>query len=403
MESINSCGSCLARGKETSALSCKGFPLRDVISSFERALKAYHFSAIGSSYARVHFAKSLHHWAIDIRQGLRAHLDSIDKGEINEVLGLDLKEYSKRDHWLKDNRLEIDMMAYSDKLLQEYEIIAEPDATTADLYNSIVQVVDDICGLMKEIMRKMSACKPELYENFFKLKALQSGVSVINQYERWKERQRQPLTMQALIEKQALECANYLKTGVFDFISDTPSSREIKEVRYDYLLSLLPWNFVTPEDFKETCAKFRRFISWQKNILHFDFKRYGKYVFDNYYNFRREQLETIFNLHTMLQLIHQDMMQMPENVLFSEVAMKYWQRLEEQGFVDQSYMLMPDTTRQQAMLIAESFAEKLGLKSKWKPFEDHWGIKNLAQEKYELQQTGLMPPRFRDIGAIFED
>ena len=53
--------------------------------------------------------------------------------------------------------------------------------------------------------------------------------------------------------------------------------------------------------------------------------------------------------------------------------------------------------------IVEPFAEKLGLKKRWKPFEDLWGIKNLAQEKWSCQQTGLMPARYQDIDKVFAD
>ena len=89
--------------------------------------------------------------------------------------------------------------------------------------------------------------------------------------------------------------------------------------------------------------------------------------------------------------------------LTSEEAKVYWQRLQEAGFVDANYQLLPETTRKQAMYIAEIFAEKLGINSKWKTFERLWGISNLAQEKWDFQQTGTMPARSKDIDKIFED
>ena len=55
------------------------------------------------------------------------------------------------------------------------------------------------------------------------------------------------------------------------------------------------------------------------------------------------------------------------------------------------------------MYIADVFADRLGLKAKWKLFEDFWGIKNLAQEKWEMQQTGVLPPRYQEIDRIFPD
>jgi len=100
---------------------------------------------------------------------------------------------------------------------------------------------------------------------------------------------------------------------------------------------------------------------------------------------------------------------LPENeeklsgVLASEEAMRYWKRLQEAGFVDERCQLKQDTTRKQAMYIAEVFAERLGIGSKWKTFERLWGISNLAQEKWDFQQTGTLPSRSKEIDRIFED
>jgi len=89
--------------------------------------------------------------------------------------------------------------------------------------------------------------------------------------------------------------------------------------------------------------------------------------------------------------------------LASEEAMRYWKRLQEAGFVDERCQLKQDTTRKQAMYIAEVFAERLGIGSKWKTFERLWGISNLAQEKWDMQETGTTPSRSVEIDRIFED
>lgn len=91
------------------------------------------------------------------------------------------------------------------------------------------------------------------------------------------------------------------------------------------------------------------------------------------------------------------------DVLNSEQAKKYWQRLQQCGFVDSQNQLQKGTTRQQAMYIAELFAEKMGIKSKWKTFEDLWGINNLAQEKQKCTDLGKLPARSDVIDKIFED
>ena len=89
--------------------------------------------------------------------------------------------------------------------------------------------------------------------------------------------------------------------------------------------------------------------------------------------------------------------------LSTEDTQRYWQRLEEAEFVDAQWRLASKTTRKQAMYIAEAFAVKIGLKSKWKPFEVLWDVKNLAQEKWDMQQTGGLPSRYQEIDMIFED
>ena len=104
-----------------------------------------------------------------------------------------------------------------------------------------------------------------------------------------------------------------------------------------------------------------------------------------------------------MEWIEQQMTTTKKTKLESDEAKKYWLRLEEAGFVDAKHALMPETTRKQAMYIAEVCAEKLNIKTKWKTFEQLWGISNLAQEKWDMQETGSTPSRSKEIDKIFED
>ena len=91
------------------------------------------------------------------------------------------------------------------------------------------------------------------------------------------------------------------------------------------------------------------------------------------------------------------------DVLATGMAIKYWKRLQQAGFVDEHYQLSPTTTRKQAMYIADVSSDKLQMRSKWKPFQELWHINNLAQEKWEMQETGKSPARSEEIDKIFED
>ena len=90
-----------------------------------------------------------------------------------------------------------------------------------------------------------------------------------------------------------------------------------------------------------------------------------------------------------------------DDILISESAKKYWEKLEEKEFVDKDHKLLPTTTRQQAMLIADHFSMKLKLKATWKPFERLWGINNLAQEKWTHLETGNEISRAEEIEESF--
>ena len=92
----------------------------------------------------------------------------------------------------------------------------------------------------------------------------------------------------------------------------------------------------------------------------------------------------------------------PDELATAE-ARTYWKRLHDRGFTDADGQLLPTTTRKQAMYIADLFAERLQLKAKWKPFEAMWSIRNLAQEKWNIQQTGSLPARYKEIEAVFDE
>lgn len=102
------------------------------------------------------------------------------------------------------------------------------------------------------------------------------------------------------------------------------------------------------------------------------------------------------------QMESEDSSLLPD-VLATGMAMKYWKRLQKAGFVDEHYQLSPTTTRKQAMYIADVFSDKLQMRSKWKPFQELWHINNLAQEKWEMQETGKSPTRSEDIDKVFAD
>lgn len=90
---------------------------------------------------------------------------------------------------------------------------------------------------------------------------------------------------------------------------------------------------------------------------------------------------------------------MPDE-LKTDKAMAYWLKLQQKGFVDDNYQPV-GLTKAQMMYIADCMSDKLRLRYKWSPFEKLWHVTRLADAKYEMQQTGILPPRSSEIMSIF--
>lgn len=124
----------------------------------------------------------------------------------------------------------------------------------------------------------------------------------------------------------------------------------------------------------------------------------------NYLRLSRLELYDLYSVLLLIERLNPSSQKATANsILMSEQAMVYWKRLKEHGFVDAEFKLQKSTTRQQAMLIAEIFAETLGISSKWSTFERFWGIKNLAQEKYHFQEIGIVSSREKELFSIFKE
>ena len=93
----------------------------------------------------------------------------------------------------------------------------------------------------------------------------------------------------------------------------------------------------------------------------------------------------------------------PVSELLTEKAEVLWERLREAGFiVSEGYALAKGVSANQATYIADCMAEFLGIRNKWKVFEQLWGIKNMAQLAGTWKQTGKEPPRAKEIREILK-
>ena len=66
-----------------------------------------------------------------------------------------------------------------------------------------------------------------------------------------------------------------------------------------------------------------------------------------------------------------------------------WKKAQAAGYVNANYQ--PLISRTQAALLADTMAERLGIKEKWKVFEELWNRKNMYNDYYKAleQQQSL--------------
>lgn len=313
-------------------------------------------------------------------------LVSKTKLSCRNVLTANFETMTKPEHWLKSRLFQALPKNQSEVLREKLEEMVE---------------------LLKALMLKIKNVDPDFADRFFEILKSRCDRQSVTDYVLWKE-DLPELTIDLLSEYQAEITANTLIMGALKY-DRPPSEGEMQKVDLEKLQKKLRHNKDLPACFKGECAKLRRYTHWEGELFFIDNHRLRKYMFLNFWKLSHAQRIELYKYQVQMNQIHEDMKRLmtPEQtieqrtVLTSEVAMIYWQRLMALEFVDENCKLKPGTSRQQAMYIAEPFSEVLGLKSKWKEFEDFWGINNLAQEKWTFRQTGAMPARYQEINSIF--
>lgn len=166
--------------------------------------------------------------------------------------------------------------------------------------------IEDLKTLLAEAEKALMHCDPAMFERFyFAQKQNYSSDAISERFEKWKY-ENLGVTIDKLRELQARVVAETLTKGIMRF-APVPSQKELNEVQMDYLKGFLPYDFEMTDDFCVSCARWRQFMHWSDTILIIDYKKYGKYIQNHYYDFSDTQLQAIFELDMKLYLIHKEM------------------------------------------------------------------------------------------------
>lgn len=216
-------------------------------------------------------------------------------------------------------------------------------------------------------------------------------------------------TMEELENYRGEKLLHLFETGIFS--ESVAHKRSAKRYPDEVVLPVPDKDsLIAEKDVHKHYFCLRKICDFEEGCLVVNPSKAGHYFYAHRNDRKAKEQRTNFQKYMMkIQLAQEEMKAQrlsKANALPPELgtaeAMRYWQLLTEKGFVDKCFKLSEETTHKQAMYIAEAFAERQGLKSKWKLFQDFWGIGGLAQEKWDMQQTGVMPTRYKEIDEIFK-
>ena len=173
-------------------------------------------------------------------------------------------------------------------------------------YDNLKNDINCLKSLLAESEKIQMYCEPVLFERFYFAKKQNYGKDGLRErFEEWMY-SNLGCTIEKLRSLQAKVVADALKKDILHFAPE-PSQTDTDKVQLDYLKGLLPYNYEMTEGFRVACAQWRQFIHWNDTILIIDYKKYGKYIQNHYYDFSSEQLKVIFELDMKLHLIHEEM------------------------------------------------------------------------------------------------
>lgn len=382
--------------------------LRKKILNLDEGLNIYSQLLKDEETILIPFAISQYVTVSRICELLPEYLADLEGNVCKESLCIDFDRMASMDYWTKKTvKLRSDMERLGTVPMKKHgfvvTILGFCPETTTDLYRAIEQKVAGMVEMLKEVQRLIQAAPPSLYGNFFLYqKSFVDKHPIEAAHARW----RMDVGVQTpdlLKDRQTLVVADFLKLKVLRF-TQGPSKREIEKVDLDEVRSHLPYGYELPDDFEKCCARFRRFISWDGDILKIDYGKFGKYLFVYFYQLTTAERQAFIELDLMLDLIHEDMMafrdlNLPAPLATPE-AMILWQKAMAASWVDDHYQ--PKLSITLSAMLAFEMAIRLELKDKWKTFETFWHRNNM-RSNYNSALKQRQSLKFQDrIKQVFK-
>lgn len=258
----------------------------------------------------------------DINKQLKACKDGLDKGFIVEPFYGKFWKESENYQKTKNDNLIKDLQKYGDIPLDKnnftFSIGSRNIVRIKDFIDVIMNSEAEMNQYLDAIKANMLNLHPDVYGRFYLSHKEEFDESeVVNEYlNRILSEGR--ITTRLLKSLQTEAVADALKMGIM--LHDTEAKTwELDLVDLERVKKELRADYEYPENFKEYCARFRRYIVWRDDILIINHNDLGEYICRCSDQFTVEQIKEIFRLEVFLYLIHKDMVRLqPELAAFFE-------------------------------------------------------------------------------------
>lgn len=267
----------------------------------EDELAIYLIFALGFKITNTAILKQIDEFIEDFKHGI-----------IREIPDYDVAKLTILKNYFRTGKLKFDMEMLKDKTVMERlkillgSVILE--GTSADLYDDIVAKTKLLVERLEQIDIAMHEADPAIFgANFFNLMARYDWTDTEKEYQ--KEKNMHCVSMRWLQEKQEQELQKVLDLDIMHY-ADEPSMHHLESVDYQYHRSFLPCKFQDSSDNQVAYAKMMQYAARKGKLLLLDFNNYGKYIALNFFKFRPEQKQALFEIVKKLELIQKDMVRL---------------------------------------------------------------------------------------------
>lgn len=285
-----------------------------LINKTDEVLESYsEFPKTGSLHTLARCSMWLLTLLTDINRQLRACHHELEKGVVTEPFPFSFWKNEKH-RQLKGSAMETDLLDYGD------ETLASMDMTISIVGHDIKEMKDFICAIdmeyeemnnhLESIHDMIMTLTPAAYGAYYMTRKSECDDTTVKKKYRHMKMDLLPLTPQKLKTLQTQVVADALIAGIMDYDDDT-IPLELEGVNEEKVIEYLPDHYKEklPENFKQLCAKFHRYISWGDDlILIIDYKSFGFYLYKHSDEVTPEQWVAIYELDVMLYMIHQEML-----------------------------------------------------------------------------------------------